>query len=134
MVGVDIVSLKKIKLALLETPQIIDIILHKNEKKSSVDPQFIAGRFAGKEALLKMGCAISTPLLFSKVELIPEESKGIIVKINEIQCDIGVSISHDEDYVVAVAVNSKVNNCKYGKCETIHSSERHDNQEVEYVE
>lgn len=66
MVGVDIVSLKKIKLALLETPQIIDIILHKNEKKSSVDPQFIAGRFAGKEALLKMGCAISTPLLFSR--------------------------------------------------------------------
>ena len=133
MIGVDIISLKRFEKALLETPQIVDIILHKNEKRLSKDARFIAGRFAGKEALLKAGCIISTPILFSKIELIPQEFRGIVVKINEIVFKLGVSISHDEDNVVAVAINSGANIYNNDHSKSI-SPNKWGDQEGDYIE
>ena len=134
MIGIDIISLQRFKHALLETPQIVDIILHANEKKLSTDTRFVAGRFAAKEALLKAGCVINTPLLFSRIELIPQEFRGILVKINEIVFKVGVSISHDEDNVVAVAINSEANIYGSDNSNSICPSKWKNNQEGDYDE
>jgi phosphopantetheine--protein transferase-like protein len=134
MIGIDITSLQKFEHALLKTPQIVDVILHANEKKLSTDTRFVAGRFTAKEALLKAGCVINTPLLFSKIELIPQEFRGILVKINEIVFKVGVSISHDEDIIVAVAINPGSNIYINDHSKSISPSKWKNNQERGYIE
>jgi hypothetical protein len=57
-----------------------------------------------------------------------------MVKINETVFKLGVSISHDEDNVVAVAINSGANIYDNDHLKSIYPNKWGGNQEGDYIE
>jgi len=109
--GIDIVNIKRIKKSLstygdkftqkiLSDKEIENIPVVKKE-------EFIAGRFAAKEALVK---ASGTSLIFSAITILNDgDGKPSIVELPK---DIGnqkihLSISHDSDYAAAFVIIEK---------------------------
>ena len=107
MIGIDIVSLSRFEKVISETPKVLDIILHESEKEISIEPQFVAGRFAAKEALLKCGIGLRNTFQFAEIEIFVEQDLGISTKWNGELVDAALSLSHDENFVVAVAINQQ---------------------------
>ncbi len=109
-IGTDIVEIKRIKklvskydmnfISKILTPEEIDLM-------PDADPQeFIAGRFAAKEALVK---AIgSREFSFSDVSILRDEKGRPFIKEESLRgilpqpnCTVHVSISHEREYAVA---------------------------------
>lgn len=105
MIGTDIVYIPRFEnqpeLAnKILSPKELDIYNSLNGKRKT---EFIAGRFAAKEALLKaIGTGVGTPSSISlkDISVLPNEYGAPIVH----GIDAYISISHDHDYVVAVAL------------------------------
>ena len=109
--GIDIVNIKRIKKSLsaygdkfikkiLSDQEIENIPAKKKE-------EFIAGRFAAKEALVK---ASGLSLIFSTITILNDaDGKPHIVKLpDEIgKKKIHLSISHDSDYAAAFVIIEK---------------------------
>ncbi|WP_339022349.1 holo-ACP synthase [Spiroplasma endosymbiont of Crioceris asparagi] len=102
-VGIDIVQINRIKL----NEEFLKKILHKDElllldKKPTLESkkQFVAGRWACKEAIFKAVGKIE----FSNINITyNEQGQPIILGHDEIL----ISISHETDYAVAVAFAKK---------------------------
>ncbi|HNQ77222.1 MAG TPA: holo-ACP synthase [Acidobacteriota bacterium] len=82
------------------------------ERKRS--PEFLAGRFAAKEAFLKaLGTGLGNGILFPEIEIRPGASGNPLIDFRGRAMDVFrsiggkkafVSISHEKDYALAVAV------------------------------
>lgn len=103
--GTDIVSVARIQAA-MERDGFVDRILTQPEKRAGMDAQFVAGRWAAKEAIKK--CC---PWLNSWHDVVIDSGEGppkaIVLGLpaNE---TVMVSISHEREYAVATAIRCKL--------------------------
>ncbi len=105
-VGVDIVSVERIKevverwgerfLTRAFSPEELAIA---RERRSGSLYQYLAGRFAVKEAIIK---TLDSPVSLREISVVREESGRPVVVFPE--GNFEVSISHTRDYAVAVCV------------------------------
>lgn len=111
-IGIDIIEINRIKnkesdLKFIE--RILtkkEIIILSNYRNTDRRLQFIAGRFAAKEAISKaFGTGIGD-LSFKDIEIINDD-KGKPIVTKPINYIIHLSISHSESYAVANAVIEK---------------------------
>jgi holo-[acyl-carrier protein] synthase len=116
-IGVDIIEIKRIKNAVEKNPDFINKIFSCEEieyfKSKNMRPEFIAGKFAAKEAVAKaMGTGFSgfdiKDIVIIKLTSGKPEVK-LIGKAKEIVQQIGkyrfhLSISHSNENAVAYAV------------------------------
>ncbi len=111
-VGIDIVQIKRILNIITKFEDgFLRKVLHlkeieeykriSNEKKKT---QYLASRWAVKEALVK--ATGNKSIVFSDVYIDKEESGKPTLKINQNEDDIDymISISHEDDYAVAVVI------------------------------
>lgn len=119
-IGIDLVNIKKIE-KLMKNERFADRILTKNEKldydKAPIKQQYLAGRFAAKEAVVKaLGVGISkcAPNL---IETYYDENGAPYVRLYgnalTVMRSIGVyklhiSITHDNNMASAFAVAEKL--------------------------
>ena len=102
-IGIDIVSLKHIKNEELLAKKILskeeyEIYLRRVNKK-----EFLAGRWAAKEAFLKangVGLIGKNAINMADISIVNEKNGRPILKYKDKIYD--VSISHEEEYAVAV--------------------------------
>lgn len=99
-IGCDIVENKRLK---NKSQRFIDLVLTKNEQVlyESEGILFLTGRFAAKEAIMK--CLDNTKEVnFLDIEILKDENGAPICNIE----NINVSISHENDYTIAVALKN----------------------------
>lgn len=109
-VGIDIVELARIKEKMNE--RFINRILSDEEKQVFLQLtheqrklEYLAGRFAAKEAYTKLYKRFETPLNFSDVSVLNDEfGAPYIVSKYKPEDSITCSISHSEHYVVAICM------------------------------
>ncbi|QEH62082.1 holo-[acyl-carrier-protein] synthase [Spiroplasma chinense] len=102
-IGIDIVEVNRIQL----TESMIKSILHNDEMKyleklesDDAKKQFLAGRWAVKEAIIKV---VDNPLLPKNMNIGYNGKKPIV--LNEDLKHIEISIAHEKNYAVATALN-----------------------------
>ncbi len=102
-IGIDIVENKRINL----NDKFLKKFLHKNEfillsklESQEAKIKFIAGRWAAKEAIIK---CIENKVVSNSINIVYQNEKPIIE--NKEYENIEISISHEENYSVAVALN-----------------------------
>jgi len=108
-IGIDIIELSRIQAMLERKTKLVDRILTDKEKlKFEVlserrQIEFLAGRFAAKEAFSKAaGTGIGKELSFLDIEIETDElGKPFIVKPD---LHAHISISHSRDYAVAQVI------------------------------
>lgn len=102
-VGIDIVLVSRIA----NGPSFVDFCLSDNEKeilaKRKNKEEFLAGRFAAKEAFLKaLGVGIGHGIAFKDIDVRYENNGQPVLYYDGNSYD--VSISHDGGYAVAVVI------------------------------
>lgn len=107
--GIDITELNRIKEILESKPKFVERILTKQEQvqlevlKGKRKIEFLAGRFAAKEAYSKAkGTGIGKSLSFLDIEITNDERGK--PHIHSIACPdekVHLSISHSEEYAIA---------------------------------
>lgn len=104
-VGIDIVENERIKKVLNET--FLNYLLSEDEikiyRKYSGERavQFVAGRFAAKEAVIK-ALAGETPVERKEIVVLNNEDGSPYVQLKDYI--LKISISHEKNYAVAIAV------------------------------
>jgi holo-[acyl-carrier protein] synthase len=127
-VGVDIVEIRRIKDAINKHANFIDRMFSKNEieylKSRNLRPEFVAGRFAAKEAVVKaLGTGFSG-FEFKDIEIDRTAAgKPIVVLRGKAKLmaqkygdyKIHISISHGLDNAIAYAIMEvdKLENCNF---------------------
>jgi holo-[acyl-carrier protein] synthase len=127
-VGVDIVEIRRIKEAISKHANFIDRMFSKNEieylKSRNLRPEFVAGRFAAKEAVVKaLGTGFSG-FEFKDIEidrtaagkpLVVLKGKAKLIAQKYGNYKIHVSISHGIDNAIAYAVMEvdKLEDCNF---------------------
>lgn len=100
MVGIDIVKISRIK----NVDSLSRFILSDNEiilfNRSPKKKEFLAGRFASKEAFLKANHKGLNAIPLKEIEVLYNKDNSPYIKYKNKKYD--VSISHDGDYAVAV--------------------------------
>jgi holo-[acyl-carrier protein] synthase len=113
-IGIDIIELDRIKTIIDRQPKFIQRILTENElvifERLTIRRkiEFLAGRFAAKEAFAKAnGTGIGSELSFLDIEIHPDPfgKPQIIAPFNE---GVHLSISHSRDYAGAQVVIEKI--------------------------
>lgn len=113
-IGIDIVELKRIHDISERQKRFVDRILTSSEKQNYENlserrkVEFLAGRFAAKEAYSKAtGTGIGKELSFLDIETASDENgKPIICKPHKE--GVHLSISHSADYAVAQVIIEKI--------------------------
>lgn len=116
--GIDIVEIARIQAALERTPKLYERILTEEERKHIPNAEqrrleYIAGRFAAKEAIAKaLGVGIGKDFSWHDVSILHDENgKPTIVDHRELlqqwkghKCKIHLSIAHEHNYATAMAI------------------------------
>lgn len=111
-IGLDIVECQRIDRSLQKNERLVDRVLTENEREifnrltsSNRRVEFLAGRFAVKEAFSKaVGTGIGK-LSFQHIEVLPDSSGAPVVRASGYESiRIFVSITHSETYVIAQIV------------------------------
>jgi len=108
-IGIDIIELSRVRDLITRQSKFVDRVLTLNEKNRFEDlsevrkVEFLAGRFAAKEAFSKaMGTGIGKELSFLDIEIETDTSgKPFIVKPG---VRAHLSISHSREYAVAQVI------------------------------
>lgn len=111
-IGIDIIELQRIQKAVLRNKRFIDRILTNNEKaryisfkKEQRKLEFLAGRFAAKEAFAKATGKGIGKLSFQHIEILPgPEGAPTLTAPGYDPNKIYISISHSKQYAVAQVV------------------------------
>lgn len=102
-IGCDIVENKRL---IDKSDKFIDLVLTEKEKQlynQRNKVEFLSGRFAAKEAIMK--CLPNTKeLKFTDIEILNDESGKPYCNIEDIE---DISISHEKEYTIAVALYKK---------------------------
>ena len=109
-IGIDIVELERIEKILIRTPKFVDRILTIAEKlefetlSNSRKIEFLAGRFAAKEAFVKaIGTGIGSEWSFLDIE-VKKDERGKPYIVSNLDDIVHLSISHSKQFVVAQVV------------------------------
>jgi holo-[acyl-carrier protein] synthase len=86
----------------------VDKILTQEESRAEITPQYLAGRWAAKEAIVKaFGSGFNKELRILNLAVLNHENGRPFVKVfGVLRKDVHLSISHDHDYAIAVAMVS----------------------------
>jgi holo-[acyl-carrier protein] synthase len=108
-IGIDIVNLKRFEKIINNNPKILERVLTKNELelfKNYKNPLIhYAGRFSLKEAIIKAGKEYLNIKSFKEIEILKKENgEPFLIKP---KAKIFISISHDKDYIVSIAIIEK---------------------------
>ncbi|WLD93661.1 holo-ACP synthase [Alkalihalobacillus sp. AL-G] len=107
--GIDIVEIERIKKTLERQPRIAERILTDLEYKlfrsiPGRQIEFLAGRFAAKEAYAKaIGTGIGGQLSWKDIEVLPDETGKPII-YSDRSWTTFVSISHSKEYAIAQVI------------------------------
>lgn len=111
-IGIDIIELTRIKKSMQKSARLVHRILTNRELEyfnkltsESRKIEFLAGRFAAKEAFAKANGTGIGKLSFKDIHVLPNE-KGkpeLLVKGHESK-NLFISISHSENYAVAQVI------------------------------
>lgn len=107
-VGCDIVQIERIRKAMRKESFLRILTEQERDLYESLSPnrqpEWLAGRFAAKEAVYK---AIHTlhPCVLSKIEILSTSEGAPYCALTD--CDIHLSISHEKDYAIAYAIAEK---------------------------
>lgn len=105
-VGIDILDIRRFEKVVKNNPKILNRIFTKNEIeifKNYKNPILhFAGRFSLKEAIIKAGKNYLNIKNFKEIEILKNE-KGEPV-ISKPKGKIFISISHEKNYVVTIAI------------------------------
>jgi len=116
-IGTDIVEIRRIKDILEKTPKFMEKVFGEDEieylKKRNLRPEYVAGRFAAKEAVAKaMGTGFSgfdikdieikSTALGKPIAVLKGKAEELIQKYG--QYKIHLSISHGIDSAIAYAI------------------------------
>ncbi|WP_068676135.1 holo-ACP synthase [Oceanobacillus sp. Castelsardo] len=110
-IGIDIIELERIQKS-IKNERFVDRILTKKEKDLYLTLknkkrriEFVAGRFAAKEAVAKaLGTGIGK-LSFQHIEVLPNELGAPIIEVQGLEKEkIFLSITHSKSYAVAQVV------------------------------
>ncbi|MUK89720.1 holo-ACP synthase [Ornithinibacillus sp. L9] len=111
-IGIDIIELIRIKESIQKNNRFADRILTNREKEyfmtlnsESRKVEFLAGRFAGKEAFAKATGTGIGRLSFADIEILPNEQGAPTITVSGYDAEqIFISISHSKEYVVAQVI------------------------------
>jgi holo-[acyl-carrier protein] synthase len=109
-VGIDIVEFARIEKMISERfiNRILsdeEKVIYDNFKSDKRRIEFLAGRFAAKEAYTKLYKRFDTPLNFTDVKVLHDEFGAPYIKSTyKSEDNISVSISHSENYAVAICI------------------------------
>lgn len=111
-IGIDLIELDRIKNSMDKNKRFIDRILTKNEREvfsilqtDRRKIEFLAGRFAAKEAFAKATGTGIGKLSFQDIEIMNNSTGAPVVKNEEYEAyTCFVSISHSRDYAVAQVI------------------------------
>ncbi|WP_077324384.1 holo-ACP synthase [Virgibacillus siamensis] len=112
-IGIDIIELDRIQKALANNNRFADRILTGTEQANGFDritnphrkTEFLAGRFAAKEAFAKACGRGIGELSFHDMEVAADEFGAPSMKVGGYEeCRIHLSITHSRDYAVAQVV------------------------------
>lgn len=114
-IGIDIIEIDRIKNSLKNNNRIIDRVLTKAERRTfdQINSErrkleYIAGRFAAKEAFAKATGQGIGKLSFQHIEILADEKGAPIITAKEFNgYTIFLSISHSEHYAVAQVIIEK---------------------------
>ncbi|WP_423800406.1 holo-ACP synthase [Neobacillus sp. SAB-20_R2A] len=108
-IGIDIIELSRVHEIISRQPKFIDRVLTASEKQRFSElaerrkVEFLAGRFAAKEAFSKaIGTGIGKELSFLDIEISSDGLGKPVIKKPEVCAHL--SISHSRDYAVAQVV------------------------------
>jgi holo-[acyl-carrier protein] synthase len=101
MIGIDLVEIKRIVLSSHFINHVLsleekEILKHKKDKK-----EFLAGRFAAKEAFLKANHKKIFEIPFNEIKVLSNDDGSPYIIFEEVRYD-NVSISHENKYAIAV--------------------------------
>ena len=104
-IGVDIVEVERIRSAMSDQ-RFLERVLTPSERKLAFSAQFVAGRWAAKEAVAK---AVGTHLHWQDVEILPDSTGRPVAtvlasKMQPLGARLHVSISHEKGHAVGMAV------------------------------
>jgi holo-[acyl-carrier protein] synthase len=109
-IGIDIVEISRIKEVYERNERIKERVLTHNERQifEQLSPkrkiEFLAGRFAAKEAFSKAyGTGIGRDLSFHDIE-IETDARGKPYLIKPIDIRVHLSISHSDNYAIAQVI------------------------------
>jgi holo-[acyl-carrier protein] synthase len=107
-IGIDIVELDRISKVISRQPKFVDRILTPSEKERFLSLEgtrqieFVAGRFAAKEAFVKaIGTGISSSYSWKDIEVRKEDNGRPILVVTGVEDKLHLSISHSKTYAVA---------------------------------
>ncbi|MCX8095765.1 MAG: holo-ACP synthase [Caldisericia bacterium] len=108
-IGIDIINIKRFEKVIKNNPEILKRIFTENElnlfKNYKNSYLHLAGRFSLKEAIIKAGKNYLKIKSFKDIEILKDnDNKPILIKP---QGNISISISHDGDYVISIAIIEK---------------------------
>lgn len=108
-VGVDIVEVERIRRA-MRRPRFIERILTEREREVCQGAQCLAGRWAAKEAVVKV---FGRQFGWHTVEILSRENQAPRVEVHHGRFDpqkhkVHVSISHESAFAVAVAILEQI--------------------------
>ncbi|MEI3604069.1 holo-ACP synthase [Pseudogracilibacillus sp. SE30717A] len=114
-IGIDIIELNRIKNAVLRNERFIERILTKREqaryhsfKQHHRKIEYLAGRFAAKEAFAKATGTGIGKLSFQHIEIVSNSSGAPTIYVEGYESkNIYISISHSKEYAVAQIIITK---------------------------
>ena len=114
-IGVDLIEIRRIKKLLSRQPNFVKRILTTKEEKYFKELsehrqiEFLAGRFAAKEAFSKaFGTGIGGDFSFLDIEILPNSNNRPIVETQKYPGTIHLSISHSDEFAVAQIILERV--------------------------
>lgn len=114
-IGIDLIELERIKKSLKKNDRLVSRILTQEErnvfrvlKSERRQIEFLAGRFAAKEALAKATGQGIGRLSFQDIEVLPNKKGAPIMSVRGFETyHIYVSITHSEHYAMAQVIIEK---------------------------
>lgn len=113
-IGIDIVELNRVRTIIERQPKFPRRILTEKEEQiydglsKNRQLEFLAGRFAAKEAYSKAkGTGFGKSLSFQDIEIIPDSLGKPEINTKEPEI-VHLSISHSKDYAIAQVIIEKI--------------------------
>ena len=107
-VGVDIVDIARIAKA-MANPRFVERVLTPEEREISLEPEWVAGRWAAKEAFAK---AVGRALDWHDVQVLHNASGAPEVHVRPgilgPEVRVWVSLSHEKSHAIATVILEKV--------------------------
>ncbi|MYL36121.1 holo-ACP synthase [Pontibacillus yanchengensis] len=111
-IGIDLVEVERISTAIEKNKRFInrvlteeEVTIYQNIRATYRRAEFVAGRFAAKEAFTKaMGTGIGSACSFQDISILRSEQGAPTMRVDGCEFNIWVSISHSQSHAIAQVI------------------------------